>query len=267
MACAPLVSVVIPCFRCAGTIGRAVNSVLRQTVPVREIVLVDDCSGDGTLDRLREIEASNSVLVRVIALPRNLGPASARNTGWEAAQGELVAFLDSDDTWHASKIEFQQTLMSSQPAFSLSGHAHRWIRGAMTEDSRPEAGFDEVGLRTLLLSNRITTSSAMVRRAVALRFTDGQRHMEDHRLWLGIAASGLRVARLRAVLSYRYAAPFGESGLSANLLAMQRAELSNYLALYRSGAVSVAWLAALVPWSLAKFVRRLAVTAARGLAG
>jgi hypothetical protein len=105
----------------------------------------------------------------------------------------------------------------------------------------------------------------MVRRAVAHRFREGQRHMEDHLLWLTMMLAGLRAARLNAELSYRYFAPFGETGLSGNLIAMERAELGNYRLLRSEGRIGRAALGVLSAWSVAKFLRRLLIVAGRRL--
>jgi glycosyltransferase involved in cell wall biosynthesis len=259
------VTVVVPCYRCAHTVERAVRSAAMQSEPASEIILVDDASGDATPDALRALQREfGEDRVRLIELPRNAGPAGARNAGWEAASGEFVAFLDADDAWRPRKIELQHRFMQEHPEYAFSGHANLWLRaGASAPEVEPAPGFAEVTRAQLLVSNRFTTSSIMLRRSIAQRFRDGQRHMEDHLLWMTLACAGLRAARLNAALSLRFAAPFGEAGLSGNLLAMERAELTNYLCLYRTGALGTAWLATLVPWSLAKFGRRLALTAWR----
>lgn len=261
------VSVVVPCFRCALTVGRAVESVMRQTMPVGELILVDDCSDDGTGAVLLEIaKRPGGGRVRVLTLERNSGPAAARNLGWEAASGDYVAFLDADDAWHPRKIELQYRFMLARPEFAFSGHAHRWSRGGNdAPQPEPVPGDVEVTRGELLFSNRFTTSSVMVRRAVAHRFRDGQRHMEDHLLWLTMILAGLRAARLNAALSCRYFAPFGEAGLSGNLVAMQRAELGNYRLLRSEGRIGAATLAVLSAWSAAKFLRRLLIVAGRRL--
>jgi glycosyltransferase involved in cell wall biosynthesis len=89
------VSVVVPCHDCADSIGANVAAVLAGTYPPDEIVLVDDASRDGTLAALREL-AARDARVRVVALPRNGGPARARNAGAAAATGEHLFFLDAD---------------------------------------------------------------------------------------------------------------------------------------------------------------------------
>jgi glycosyltransferase involved in cell wall biosynthesis len=102
----PLVSVIIPTYNRASLICDAIDSVSRQTYPHVEIIVVDDGSTDDTQGRL----APYRDRVRVIA-QENAGPAVARNKGLEAAGGEIVAWLDSDDTWLPTKLERQVDLM------------------------------------------------------------------------------------------------------------------------------------------------------------
>ena len=79
------VSVIIPCYRCASTIRRAIQSVINQTQKPAEVVLVDDASADETLVVLRELEEQYPDWIKVIALTENKGAASARNAGWAMA--------------------------------------------------------------------------------------------------------------------------------------------------------------------------------------
>lgn len=257
------VSVVIPCYRCADTVGRALASVRAQTLPVQEIILVDDASGDATAQKLREIERSDT-RVRLLALPSNRGPASARNAGWNVASCDYIAFLDADDAWHPRKVELQHAFMQAHPEFALSGHRHAWLPDPLPAVSDDDAGrFHEVQFGRLLLSNPLSSSAVMLRRSVGLRFPEGQRHMEDHLLWMRLALDGQRMAKLAPWLSFRFSPPFGAAGLSRQLWLMERAELANYRAVHRAGGIGALTLAALVPWSLAKFGRRLVVSALR----
>jgi glycosyltransferase involved in cell wall biosynthesis len=98
----PVVSVVIPTYNRAETIGRAIDSVLRQSYRNIEVIVVDDGSTDATSAVLARYGE------RIISVEQeNGGPSAARNTGVRESSGEIVAFLDSDDTWHPDKIERQ----------------------------------------------------------------------------------------------------------------------------------------------------------------
>jgi len=256
------VSVVVPCFRCASTIRRAVHSVTAQTLQPEEILLVDDASGDDTLRILRELQRElGEERVRVIALAVNGGAGEARNAGWDAARGEYVAFLDADDTWHPRKLEIQYAFMRARPEFGLTGHAHaRSPQEAsnIADDAKLQpSGFRRISRRALLMSNRFITPSVMVRRELPYRFEHGQRHMEDHALWLTMIFAGVSIARLDATLATIHKAPFGEAGLSAAMLRMEAAELRNYRRLHRRHMILLPTFLLLCGYSLVKFVRRL----------
>ncbi|HKW38412.1 MAG TPA: glycosyltransferase family 2 protein [Burkholderiales bacterium] len=257
------VTVIVPCYRCAATVRRAVASIAGQVSQPAQIVLVDDGSRDGTLDVLRDLQRSyGKGRVDVVALGENHGAASARNAGWKAASGEFLAFLDADDAWHPRKLEIQYAFMRSHPDISLCGHAHARIAdGAPLNRPLTDSGYRMVSLAQLLVSNRFITPSVMVRRDVTHRFLEGARHMEDHLLWLEIAAGGARVTRLNETLAFIYKRPFGASGLSAHLVGMEKAELRNYRLLRERGMIGATAMWILQGYSLAKFARRLLIAA------
>ncbi len=101
---APMVSVVMPAFNRQGLLLRAAMSVLGQTYPALELIIVDDGSTDATVEVARSIADPR---VRVEVLPTNSGAPVARNRGIDLAQGEFVAFIDSDDEWLPAKLERQ----------------------------------------------------------------------------------------------------------------------------------------------------------------
>jgi glycosyltransferase involved in cell wall biosynthesis len=259
------VSAVIPCFRCGGTIRRAVASAARQSLVPAELILIDDASGDGTLGILEILQREfGDHWVKVIALDRNSGPSGARNAGWDAASGKYIAFLDADDAWHPRKTEIQYAFMEAHPEVALCGHGHRRLSDGdslNTQLRRP--GYRSISLGALLLSNRFVTPSVIVRRDIALRFQAGKRHMEDHLLWIEIAAEGRRVARLNEVLAFTFKAPLGASGLSAHAWEMRKAELANYWTLLRAGRLGLAATLALCAYSLAKHMIRSFLVAVR----
>ncbi len=102
-----MISAVIPAYNRARTIGRAIDSILAQTQPVEEILVVDDASSD---DLASAVDPYGET-VRLVRHARNQGASAARNTGIEEARGDTIAFLDSDDSWAPEKIEKQMAFM------------------------------------------------------------------------------------------------------------------------------------------------------------
>lgn len=100
----PTITVVIPAYNRKATICYCLESVLRQTVSPFEIIVVDDCSTDNTVDIVKSFSDPR---IRCITLDENSGAQVARNRGIKEAQGEWIAFLDSDDAWVPNKLERQ----------------------------------------------------------------------------------------------------------------------------------------------------------------
>ena len=255
------VSVVIPCFQCAGTIRRAVDSIVQQTRKPAEVILVDDASGDQTLSVLRNIESQYPGWIKVIALKDNAGAANARNAGWEAATQTYIAFLDSDDAWHPKKIEIQYGYMLAHPDVVLCGHGCRTlaVENALPDWDVSECTVQPVSKWLLMLSNRFVTPSVMLRLNIKQRFVDGQRYMEDHMLWLSIVCSGGLVVKISAELAAIYKPSYGVTGLSSQVWLMEKGDLANYYRLYCDRFINVLQLCALLTYSLLKYCRRLII--------
>ncbi|NHN40959.1 glycosyltransferase family 2 protein [Halorubellus sp. JP-L1] len=106
------VSVIIPAYNESKNILRAVDSVLAQTYEELECIVVDDGSEDNTVERVESYDDSR---VRCIKHDVNRGRSAARNTGINAASGDYIAFLDSDDQWVPEKLEHQLQYLNSKP--------------------------------------------------------------------------------------------------------------------------------------------------------
>jgi len=145
-ATTPRVSVVIPAYRRADVVGRAIDSALAQTMGDLEVLVVDDGSADGT----EAVAAGyDDPRVRSLAHERNRGVSAARNTGVEAATGEYVAFLDSDDEWLPRKLERQLS--------SLDDRGDGWV-GAYCDVAT--ADLSVLGRVGAALSERVVRSRA-----------------------------------------------------------------------------------------------------------
>lgn len=107
---AGLVSIIMPSYNAASYIGESISSVLRQTYTQWELLIVDDCSKDRSAE-IAQLYMNEDRRIKVIALEQNVGAAAARNIALEHANGQYIAFLDSDDVWKPKKIERQLKFM------------------------------------------------------------------------------------------------------------------------------------------------------------
>jgi len=220
------VSVIIPVYNGEPFVARAIMSVLNQTYPIAEIIVVNDGSTDRTLHVLQLFGKR----INVISTP-NRGVSSARNTGIEASTGNLIAFLDADDVWHDDKIERQVACLEQDPAAGLCCCDYLIDDGkAIKPASHFEALQDKHGipiedwkqdpLRLLIKGNFVgTTSAVLIKRDVldlVGLFKSRYKQAEDYDLWLRCA----RVAKLAIQPAKLMRKIAHESNLTNNQLEM-----------------------------------------------
>ena len=247
-------------------LGRAVESVVEQTWRPAELIVVDDASPDNATKAVLERLAREhgATWLRVIQRESNGGPGLGRNTGWDAATQPYVAFLDADDSWHPRKIEIQLQYMLERPYLHFTAHRYRVVVGrtpeSVTVPTRPTAR--PLRCWPLLMRNFIATPTVMLRRDIPLRFP-ARRYSEDYYLWLSLVFEGFKGAFLEVTLANLHKEAFAFGGLSGQLWRMELGELQNYYTLAQKGYIPPWLLAGLVPYSLAKYLRRLGLTALR----
>jgi glycosyltransferase involved in cell wall biosynthesis len=129
----------MPAFNRAATVGRAIASVVAQTVGDWELLVVDDASTD---DLSGALPAAADSRIRLLRHQRNRGAAAARNTGIAAARAPLVAFIDSDDEWLPLKLERQLAVFAQAPptlGATCTAFRLRRVRTGYVEDRYPRA--------------------------------------------------------------------------------------------------------------------------------
>ena len=254
-------TVVIPCSGRRRTLGRALASLRDQTAPPEETLVVDDGSDPAAAAEMGRTAAEFAA--RVLRLPQNAGPAAARNAGWDAARSAYVAFLDDDDALHPRKLELQAAVMAANPGVALTGTGFSLFPSGVPRWEEPP---DPLPLRTYpLLASLIVspsrTSTWMVRQSLPRRFPPHRRHVEDFLFLLEMLLDGEETRHLDAPLTAIFEDPLTGSGLTAQLLPMERAELRMYSDLRSSGRIGAAGALALQGISLLKFTRRLLLRA------
>ena len=261
------VSVIIPCYNSSKTVRRAIQSVIEQTLRPAEILLVNDGSEDNTLEVLLEFQnLYSSDWIKVISLEQNSGVSIARNTAWDLASQEYIAFLDADDSWHHRKLEIQYNWMSSHPEVALTGHPCTVLKnGIVNSQLNPDWSFRKINLYRLLFSNCFPTRSVMLLRNIPYRFDPNQRYAEDYSLWLNIVSEGNITTHLDLHLAYLYKNNFGAGGLSGNMWNMERSELENYVNLWKKKHILLIEMCIFMVWSFLKYLRRLCIINMRRL--
>lgn len=119
------ISIIIPTYNREKYIERAIYSVLNQTVPVAEIIVIDDGSTDNTKNLVENINHEVPIVYKYI---ENSGPSVARNLGVELSKHELIGFLDSDDHWFQNKISMQLSHLRSRPEYKVCHTGEKWLR-------------------------------------------------------------------------------------------------------------------------------------------
>lgn len=199
----PLVSVIMPAYRCAGTIGASIDSVLAQETAL-EIIVVNDRSPDD----LETVLAPYREDPRVVCVTNeeNMGAAQSRNRGVRMARGNYVAFLDADDIWLPGKLNRQLAVLEeSGSVLCCTARELMTPEGECTGRVLPVA--EEITYRDLLKHNSIACSSVVLRADVAREFPmDHEDSHEDYILWLRVlekygAARGINEPLLRYRLS------------------------------------------------------------------
>ncbi|MGF1539923.1 MAG: glycosyltransferase family 2 protein [Pleurocapsa sp.] len=224
-----LVSVIVPVYNVENYIAQTINSVLNQTYPHFELLIVDDESPDRSIEICRQF---NDPRIKIIS-QKNRGLAGARNTGIRHAQGDYLAFLDSDDLWLPEKLAQHIKHLESSPQVGVSFSRSQFIDGqgrALGIYQMPK--LQDITPSHLLCRNPIGNGSAPVIRKEVLEaicfqdnlhgqienfyFDENFRQSEDIECWLRIASeTPWKIEGIAEALTlYRV----NGEGLSANVL-------------------------------------------------
>lgn len=212
-------SVVIAAYNASGTIRAALKSCLSQSLPAFEIIVVNDASTDDTAAIVQEF----SPMVKLISFTQNKGVSAARNAGWEAASGDYVAFLDSDDIWHFEKLFWVNESLKSNPSVHFIAHQFSTERG-LAEKKISSTFTKEISFSQLLWRNQIQGSCFVIKRETEQRFDESMRYCEDYDLALRCAYAQA-ILFINTPLSILSRPQQSQGGLSANKWAMRKGEL------------------------------------------
>ena len=242
------ISVIIPAYNAADSIGKAIESCMNQTHRPYQVIVVDDGSNDNTGEVVMQYKG-----VFLISLNKNCGPSIARNEGWRAATGDIIAFLDADDTWHPAKLEILAEGFSDYGHIQYLGHPY--VLDAFPGNTLKPGNVTHQKYLSTLLRNPYQPSCIAVRKGMEERFDETYRYCEDHELSIR-AAHKYSTHWLDTPLTKLGRPQLTSGGASANLWKMRKGELRLYSSIYRHNIVYAIFIPLLWIFSIGKMLYR-----------
>lgn len=207
-----LVSIITPMYNAERFVEKTIKSVLNQTYSNWEMLIVDDCSTDNSANIVKSYAQRDS-RIKYLKSDSNKGVSNARNIALANAKGQYIAFLDSDDMWHESKLEKQVSFMKKNN-HTITFTAYELIDEEDNKLNKTINISERVDYNNLLKSNSLGCLTVVIDRSridFDIRMS-GVRH-EDYALWLSILKCGNVAYGINEVLAiYRKS----NSSLSGN---------------------------------------------------
>jgi glycosyltransferase involved in cell wall biosynthesis len=200
----PRVSIVMPCYNGAAHLARSVGSVLAQTMPDWELLLIDDGSTDDSRKLAADMARSDG---RIHAISQaNAGAVAARNRGLAEATGQYIAFLDADDTWHPEFLQVMLGALDDRPGFDIAycGWQNIGLGGGRDHPYLPPDYEVKGKLECLVRSCPWPIHGVLLRRSLfenGVRFDQTLATSEDYDLWLRLGTKH-RILRVPRVLAF-----------------------------------------------------------------
>ncbi len=245
-------AVIIPSYNAAQFIERAIHSCLAQTLPAKEIIIIDDASTDNT-DKILEpfIQAGT---ITYYKSEINQGVAAARNKGRTLANAEWLAFLDSDDEWHPQKMEFCSAYLDKQNTKALAHlfQYESWEKQKLLLNNNLKM----LSFSNILFHNSLASCTLIIHHSLELEYDASMRFCEDHDFLLRIARiQDIPVLQMKLAQVHRKINSKG--GLSGQLWKMRLGEIKMYSKLYRLNVFYALLFPFLLVYSLMKHLRLL----------
>ena len=194
-----LVSVVMPAYNSAKYIEQSIRSVQGQSFENWELLVIDDASTDQTAQIVLDLAAQDR-RIKLHVNDANQGTAWCRNYAAQLSQGDVVAFLDSDDIWHPGKLERQLRFLEKTQA-DLVYCSYGYIDESGIKSSKSFRAPGQATFKQMLKQNVIGCSTVMIRGTLAKQYSfPPQHHFEDFIFWLSMLRDGKQLYGMQDVL-------------------------------------------------------------------
>jgi glycosyltransferase involved in cell wall biosynthesis len=197
-----MISGIMPVYNCAGLVRESVQSVLDQTEQDFELLVMDDCSTDGTVGQLKSFDDPR---IRIFTSDRNIGQANQLNKGILLAKGEYIAIVHGDDINHPERFSAQLAAFRKDPGIGIVGTWIEYFGGRQGEWRTPVDAQD--CLMELLIESPLAHPTVMIRRerllGLEVIYRQDRVPAEDYDLWVRLSPTCRMTNVPRKLLKYR----------------------------------------------------------------
>lgn len=261
------ISIVIPMYNSKDTIVYALDSIKNQSYKCNyEIIVVNDGSTDNSYEIVSNYLNKNPNLNIKLVDQVNGGVSKARNTGLKLANGDFIAFLDSDDEWLVDKIEKQLSVFEKNPEVDLlaTNRNNEYFENFL---GHKFTNVTKINSKLLLLKNFLSPPTVMMRNSVISKvgfFDESQKYAEEGNYWIRVCdKNNCYLLNESLVITGGGKPSFGHSGLSANLWEMEKGELKNIRLAFKMNIINFFEFYFLCIFSFLKFIRRCFIVGMR----
>ncbi len=183
-----LVSIILPVYNAEKFVEETINSILNQTYSNIELIIVEDCSTDNSLNIIKKFSDKR---IKVFNFKENKGVAIARNYGVDKSEGEYLAFIDSDDIWKKDKLEKQMDFLQKNTQCNFVFSSYELINESGKKRNQIIYSQKEVDYKFILRNTIISTPTVLLKKS---GFTDisfeNISTAEDYSLWYKLLRDG-----------------------------------------------------------------------------
>ena len=202
----PLISVIMPIYNAEKYVEKSIESILGQTYGRFELLLINDCPTDSTLEIVKHI---NDPRIRILNNKKNMGIAYSRNKGLKSAQGDYIALMDHDDLASKNRFEMEVNFLNERKDIDIVGGAVKTIDkddNIITPPRNPNVYLNPNYIKALLMFNDcIPNGSAMFRRKIIddfkITYKDNMLGMEDYMFWVECSCKA-KISNINEIFLY-----------------------------------------------------------------
>jgi glycosyltransferase involved in cell wall biosynthesis len=259
------ISVIIPMFNAEKSIIRCLQSIFDQDFNCQlEVIVVNDGSIDSSLYMVQEYASQNKINNLILIDKKNGGVSTARNAGMKKATGEWIAFCDSDDAWLPNKLSKQLKLCTETTKIDFLGSilSNEPIKNFFFKNFNY---LTPISLNNLMYKNFFQPSTVILKKKIIDEigfFDESQKYAEEGNYFMRIASGGFNCFLLNEKLTIygdESKSGFGESGLSGNLVEMQKGETKNHYYALKNLRINLLTFTLARFFSISKYIRRILI--------